>query len=268
MSTARPRIQATPTCSLRASGAIIGSTITYPPERSAIARAAIAATTRTQSPRLQLICLSGDCGAERTDHRRRAVSGSSCFRYLHHPKVPSLRSVGAARDCALVGKGSDGGAGRPRARVHTHPPALNAHCGSFLVRIGLGLRLYGNSRLVAAMPSPLMNIWDATFKEKGAGGLVDVAACIPGACNDRYAVMSRVAVPMRYGTSPSRRRPQTRGPTWLAQLHAGTTGTPSRSLALHSDNVNAAMCEPLNNLATHSLRTGRGGGPVLAQPLG
>ena len=80
MSTARPRIQATPTCSLRVSGAIICPTITCALARSAIACAAIAATTRTQSPSSLLIGLSEYCGAERTDHRRRAVSGLSCFR--------------------------------------------------------------------------------------------------------------------------------------------------------------------------------------------
>ncbi len=169
-------------CLLRASGAIICPTITRSPEKSAIARAAIAATTRTQSPSSLLIGLSEDCGAERTDHRRRAVSGSSCFRSLLRPSVPSPRSVWAARDGTLVRKRSDGGAGRPRPRAHAHPPALNAHCGSLVVRIGLGLRLYGNSRPVAAMPSPLMNIWDATFKEKAAGGCVD---CRPLACRPR-----------------------------------------------------------------------------------
>ena len=39
-----------------------------------------------------------------------------------------------------------------------------------LVESARPCRLYGNSRHVAAMPSLFMNIWDATFKEKGAGG--------------------------------------------------------------------------------------------------
>ena len=52
------------------------------------------------------------------------------------------------------------------------------------------------------------------------------------------------------------------------QLHARTTGTPPRSLALHRDDVNAAMCEPLNNLAARSTRLGDGVGPIHAQPLG
>jgi hypothetical protein len=42
------------------------------------------------------------------------------------------------------------------------------------IGLGLGLRLYGNSRPIAAMPSLLMNIWDATFKEKG-GGRADIS---------------------------------------------------------------------------------------------
>jgi hypothetical protein len=161
----RPRIQATPTCSLRVSGVITAPKITCALAQSAIARAAIVATTRPQSPSLLLIALSGDCGAERNDHRRRAVSGPRASAPCRVKGAIAALCVGGPRSPA-VRKRSDGGAGRPRARVNAHPPALNAHCGSLIVRIGIRLRLYGNSRPVAAMPSPLMNIWDATSKEK------------------------------------------------------------------------------------------------------
>ena len=64
-----------------------------------------------------------------------AVHGSSePSRFAVCPHAVQLaRSVWAARDCTLMAKKSDGGAGRrPRPRVHSHPPALNAHCGSLV----------------------------------------------------------------------------------------------------------------------------------------
>ena len=73
--------------------------------------------------------------------RAHAVEPSALRRL--HPlakcMLPLPRSVWAARDCTLVRKISDGGAGRRRPRAHAHPPALNAHCGSHVVRIGLVL---------------------------------------------------------------------------------------------------------------------------------
>ena len=168
MSTARPRIQATPTCSLRASGAIICPKITRPPEKSDTARAAIAATTRTQSPSLLLIGLSEDCGAERTDHRRRAVSGSSCFR---SPAASQYHCRALCGRPAITRGGKKIGRWRGpplRLRALAHPPALKAHYGDLVLSIGLKLRPYGNCPL-AGIPCPLMVLWDATFKEKGGG---------------------------------------------------------------------------------------------------
>ena len=66
-------------------------------ERSAIARAAIAATTRTQIRSSLLISLSGDCGAERTDHRRRAVSGPRASAPRRSPSVIAAFCVGGPR---------------------------------------------------------------------------------------------------------------------------------------------------------------------------
>jgi hypothetical protein len=152
-----------------------------------------------------------------------------------------------------------------RVRMPTHPPSTRI----MIVRIGLGLRLRANSRPVSAMPSPLMNIWDATFKEKAAGGRADAVGSRAGAWQrsiSRHLARGDRHSMRRFTIAGSARR--TRGPTSIAQLHAGTSGTPSRSRVLHCDDINAAMCEPLNNLAIRSTRGGDGVGPVYAQPLG
>ena len=82
--------------------------------------------------------------------------GSPCFRSpaLFHPEFV----VGGPRLPAVALR-SDGGAGRPNPRSHGRTPT---HSGPVAV----------------IMPSPLMNIWDATFKEKGAAAARISAACM------------------------------------------------------------------------------------------
>ena len=56
-----------------------------------------------------------------------------------------------------------------RLRALAHPPALKAHYGDLVLSIGPRVRLQGDG-LVAGMLSPLVLLWNATFKEKAAGG--------------------------------------------------------------------------------------------------
>ena len=65
-----------------------------------------------------------------------------------------------------------------------HPPTRKAHCGTLVSRIGLGLRPYANSPPVAAMPSPFMDIWDATFnlRKRRRAAVCMSAASMPTAC--------------------------------------------------------------------------------------
>ena len=106
-----------------------------------------------------------------------------------------------------------------RVRTPTHPPSTRI-VGVLVVRIGLRFVFTAIVVSVAAMPSPLMNIWDATFKEKAAGGRVDVCGL--------------------------HERPRCHGSLNQSQRHR----TPSRSRAFHCDDANAAMSELLENLAS------------------
>ena len=162
---ARPRIQASPTCLHPASGAIICPTITCALERSAIVRAAIAATTRTPNPSLPLTGSSGDCDA-RSGSRCTAAWITLLPRLCRRPAITrALQYVQPAR-------------GPPRSRAHARPPGLKAPYGSLVLSIGLGVRLCGHC-LVAGMLLPLMVLWDATFKEKGGGRPARIsAACV------------------------------------------------------------------------------------------
>ena len=151
-------------CSPRASGAIICPTITCAPEKSATARAAIAATTRTPSQSLPLTGSWGDCGAEKSSHRTRA-SGSSRIRShgasLCHRRAPCGRP-------AIIRRGKELGRWRgPPSRAHAHPPTLRGYCGRLAFVVRIELRSYGSCPL-AGMLFPLIVIWNATFKEKGA----------------------------------------------------------------------------------------------------
>jgi hypothetical protein len=151
-------------CSLRASGAIICLMIMCVPAKSATVRAVLAATTRTPSQSLRSIGSSGDCGAG----SRRLLSARVT---LPLPVVlcAIAAAVWAARDHPRSARYESAAGRHHRSHAPSRLPALNAACGIAVLLIGHGLRLYGNC-LVAGMPSPLMNIWDATFKEKGAGG--------------------------------------------------------------------------------------------------
>ena len=101
----------------------------------------------------ELITVAARCGARYASAPCR-VKGAIAALCVGGPRLSAVR------------KRSDGGAGRRRPRAHAHLPALNAEFIRYAGCSGLRLNLYGNSRPIAVMPSPLMNIWDATFKEK------------------------------------------------------------------------------------------------------
>ena len=83
--------------------------------------------------------------------------------------------------------------------------------GAFGARQRFSFGLY-RGRTPAVMPSSSVDTRDATIKEKARAAIRMSAACMPA------------ALPR------------------LAQSNAGAARTPSRSLALHRDDVNAAMC--------------------------
>jgi hypothetical protein len=175
-----PRIQATKPCSVPASGATTCPRTTCAPEKSAIVRAAPAATTRTPTPGLLPIGLSEDCGVQIASRRSRD-SGSLCFRCLRKHTAIAAHAVGGPRWYSH-GQELKRAAGRPTPRSHAlaHPPSLNA-CGGLVCLIGFGLCLQGIG-LVAGMLSPLTAIRDISFKEKGGGwSCACWAACLPSA---------------------------------------------------------------------------------------
>lgn len=163
-------------CTLPASGAITCAKITSSSSRSTTARAAPAAISCTRSLNSRTIGLSEDYGALSAkppiQHgRRRIVLPLSA---ASHVPIATL-CVGGPRSPSLCKCRKCRGP-PPRIACARPPARPQGVYGNSVFLIGLGLRLYAN-RLAARMPYPLMNLWNATLKEKGALGPVEARDC-------------------------------------------------------------------------------------------